>query len=79
MDGGTARAMTQNYFADGRVESVRSRRITGTGYSFGDARSVQWMVALENRKPFGVTAEPKVKTKLIEVSAGISSVVSDQG
>ncbi|KAI0257438.1 phosphatase 2C-like domain-containing protein [Lactifluus subvellereus] len=92
---GAAHAMTENHRADGRVESVRLRQMMGTGFitdSFGDAR---WMGALENTrslgdlkwKPFGVTAEPEVKTKLIEgskwafmvlVSDGISSVVSDQ-
>jgi len=94
-NGGTAHAMTENHRAEGRVESVRLRRMMGTGYiadSFGDAR---WMGALENTrslgdlkwKSWGVTAEPEVKTMLIEssqwafmvlVSDGISSVVSDQ-
>ncbi|KAH9175475.1 protein serine/threonine phosphatase 2C [Lactarius sanguifluus] len=93
--GGLARAMTENHRAEGRVESTRLRRMMGTGVitdSFGDAR---WMGALENTrslgdlkwKPWGVTAEPEVKTKLIEgrdwafmvlVSDGVSSVVSDQ-
>lgn len=92
---GTACAMTENHRAEGRIESVRLRRMMGTGViadSFGDVR---WMGALENTrslgdlkwKPWGVTAEPEVKTKLIEsphwafmvlVSDGISSVVSDQ-
>lgn len=92
---GSAHAMTENHRAEGRVESTRLRRMMGTGVitdSFGDAR---WMGALENTrslgdlkwKPWGVTAEPEVKTKLIEgpnwafmvlVSDGISSVVSDQ-
>ncbi|KAI0004218.1 phosphatase 2C-like domain-containing protein [Russula compacta] len=92
---GTAYAMTENHRAEGRVESIRLRRMMGTGVisdSFGDAR---WMGALENTrslgdlkwKPWGVTAEPEVKTKLVEgpqwafvvlVSDGISSVVSDQ-
>jgi len=87
--------MTENHRAEGRVESVRLRRMMGTGViadSFGDSR---WMGALENTrslgdlkwKRWGVTAEPEVKTKLIEgshwafmvlVSDGISSVVSDQ-
>ncbi|KAH9044787.1 protein serine/threonine phosphatase 2C [Lactarius pseudohatsudake] len=82
--GGLARAMTENHRAEGRVESTRLRRMMGTGVitdSFGDAR---WMGALENTrslgdlkwKPWGVTAEPEVKTKLIE--DGVSSVVSDQ-
>ncbi|KAI0304770.1 phosphatase 2C-like domain-containing protein [Russula brevipes] len=93
--GGTAFAMTENHRADCRIESVRLRRMMGTGViadSFGDTR---WMGALENTrslgdlkwKPWGVTAEPEVKTKLVEssqwafmvlVSDGISSVVSDQ-
>ncbi|KAI9462442.1 protein serine/threonine phosphatase 2C [Lactarius psammicola] len=92
---GLAHAMTENHRAEGRVESIRLRRMMGTGVitdSFGDAR---WMGALENTrslgdlkwKPWGVTAEPQVKTKLVEgpnwafmvlVSDGISSVVSDQ-
>ncbi|KAI0283384.1 phosphatase 2C-like domain-containing protein [Russula aff. rugulosa BPL654] len=92
---GTVCAMTENHRAEGRLESVRLRRMMGTGViadSFGDVR---WMGALENTrslgdlkwKPWGVTAEPEVKTKLIEsphwafmvlVSDGISSVVSDQ-
>jgi len=94
-DTGTAHPMTENHRAEGRVETVRLRRMMGTGViadSFGDAR---WMGALENTrslgdlkwKSWGVTAEPEVKTKLIEssqwafmvlVSDGISSVVSDQ-
>ncbi|KAI9512853.1 phosphatase 2C-like domain-containing protein [Russula earlei] len=92
---GSAQAMTENHRAEGRVESVRLRRMMGTGViadSFGDSR---WMGALENTrslgdlkwKRWGLTAEPEVKTKLIEgphwafmvlVSDGISSVVSDQ-
>ncbi|KAF8506992.1 phosphatase 2C-like domain-containing protein [Russula emetica] len=82
---GTAYAMTENHRAEGRIESVRLRRMMGTGViadSFGDVRlgDLKW-------KPWGVTAEPEVKTKLIEsphwafmvlVSDGISSVVSDQ-
>jgi len=93
--GCNAFAMTENHRAEGRVESVRLRRMMGSGViadSFGDSR---WMGALENTrslgdlkwKRWGVTAEPEVKTKLIEgsqwafmvlVSDGISSVVSDQ-
>ncbi|KAF8269312.1 phosphatase 2C-like domain-containing protein [Lactarius quietus] len=92
---GLAHAMTENHRAEGRVESIRLRRMMGTGVitdAFGDAR---WMGALENTrslgdlkwKPWGVTAEPEVITKLVEgpnwafmvlVSDGISSVVSDQ-
>jgi len=94
-DGGSAHLMTENHRAEGRLESVRLRRMMGTGViadSFGDSR---WMGALENTrslgdlkwKAWGVTAEPEVKTKLIEssqwafmvlVSDGISSVVTDQ-
>jgi len=43
-DDGTAHAMTENHRANGRVESVRLRRMMGTGFitdSFGDARCVQ--------------------------------------
>ena len=43
-DGGTAFAMTENHRAEGRIESVRLRRMMGTGViadSFGDARCVQ--------------------------------------
>jgi hypothetical protein len=41
---GTAHAMTENHRAGGRIESVRLRRMMGTGViadSFGDARCVQ--------------------------------------
>ena len=40
-DGGTAHLMTENHRAEGRVESVRLRRMMGTGViadSFGDSR-----------------------------------------
>jgi hypothetical protein len=41
---GTAYAMTENHRAEGRTESVRLRRMMGTGViadSFGDTRCVQ--------------------------------------
>jgi protein phosphatase PTC6 len=41
---GTACAMTENHRAEGRIESVRLRRMMGTGViadSFGDVRCVQ--------------------------------------
>jgi protein phosphatase PTC6 len=44
--GGTAYAMTENHRAEGRIESVRLRRMMGTGViadSFGDARCVQYV------------------------------------
>lgn len=86
--------MTENHHADARVEGRRLRRTMGAGLiqdSFGESR---WMGALANTrslgdlkyKPFGVTAEPEIRTLLLEdhayshitlVSDGISSVVSD--
>ncbi|KAI0320371.1 phosphatase 2C-like domain-containing protein [Amylostereum chailletii] len=94
-DRGQVHAVTENHRAEARVESTRLRRMMGTGLitdSFGDAR---WMGVLQNTrslgdlkwKPFGVTPEPDVRTKLlygeewaymILVSDGISSLVSDQ-
>jgi hypothetical protein len=44
--GGTAYAMTENHRAEGRIESVRLRRMMGTGViadSFGDARFVKYV------------------------------------
>jgi protein phosphatase PTC6 len=101
--------MTENHRAEGRLESVRLRRMMGTGViadSFGDSRYVysvfngmrmpiSWKVdgrprkyeevcSMSRRHPgldvrssthslgdlkwkaWGVTAEPEVKTKLIE-------------
>ncbi|KAI0034260.1 phosphatase 2C-like domain-containing protein [Vararia minispora EC-137] len=94
-DHGRVLAMTENHRAEERAESIRLRRMMGTGLmtdSFGDAR---WMGVLQNTrslgdlkwKPFGVTPEPTVRTKLLEgskwafavlVSDGVSSIVSDQ-
>lgn len=108
-DGGTAHPVTENHRAEGRVESVRLRRMMGTGViadSFGDSRYVcsvfhgtrmpiGWKMDGRPRKykevrstsrrypdldvrsltyslgdlkwkAWGVTAEPEVKTKLIE-------------
>lgn len=93
-DRGRVLPMTEVHRAEGRVESTRLRRMMGTGLitdSFGDAR---WMGVLQNTrslgdlkwKPFGVTPEPEVRTRILEgskwayivfVSDGVSSVVSD--
>ncbi|KDQ63395.1 hypothetical protein JAAARDRAFT_29424 [Jaapia argillacea MUCL 33604] len=94
-DGGKPYPMTENHHAEARVEASRLRRHMGQALitdSFGESR---WMGALANTrglgdmkfKPFGVTAEPEVRTKLLEVgtewaymvfvSDGISSVLSD--
>ncbi|KAA1468275.1 protein serine/threonine phosphatase 2C [Dentipellis sp. KUC8613] len=93
-DRGRVLAMTENHRAEARIESQRLRRMMGTGLitdSFGDAR---WMGALQNTrslgdlkwKPFGVTPEPEVRTRILEgdrwafmvfVTDGVSSVVSD--
>ncbi|KAF8523092.1 phosphatase 2C-like domain-containing protein [Hysterangium stoloniferum] len=94
VDGGSAFAMTEDHHAEARGEAARLRRIGGTGLitdSFGEAR---WMGALANTrclgnkkfKPFGVTPEPEVRTKLLKgkqwafsvsVSDGITSTLSD--
>ena len=57
---GTVCAMTENHRAEGRIESVRLRRMMGTGViadSFGDVRCVQWSfvedVKLNSRKVDG--------------------------
>ncbi|KAI0788628.1 phosphatase 2C-like domain-containing protein [Abortiporus biennis] len=91
---GQVTPMTENHHADARVEALRLRRMMGSGLitdSFGEAR---WMGALANTrslgdlkwKPFGVTPEPEVRSKLLTaphyshitlVSDGVSSVVSD--
>ncbi|KAJ7293463.1 phosphatase 2C-like domain-containing protein [Mycena rebaudengoi] len=93
-DGGKVFPCTENHHADARVESIRLRRMMGSSLitdSFGESR---WMGALANTrclgdlryKPFGVTPEPEVRTKLLEgsewaylvlVSDGISSILSD--
>ncbi|KAF8521514.1 phosphatase 2C-like domain-containing protein [Gautieria morchelliformis] len=93
-DGGRVHAMTEDHHAETRGEAARLRRLGGTGLitdSFGEAR---WMGALANTrglgdkkfKPFGVTPEPEVRTKLLKgrewaytvsVSDGITSVLSD--
>ncbi|KAH7928510.1 protein serine/threonine phosphatase 2C [Leucogyrophana mollusca] len=92
--GGVAFPMSENHHADSRVESARLRRMMGASLitdSFGESR---WMGALANTrslgdlqyKPYGVTPEPEVRTKLLEgtdwaymviVSDGVSSVLSD--
>ncbi|KAH7912603.1 phosphatase 2C-like domain-containing protein [Hygrophoropsis aurantiaca] len=91
---GIAFPMTENHHADSRIESIRLRRMMGSSLitdSFGESR---WMGALANTrslgdlqyKPYGVTPEPEVKTKLLKgtdwaymviVSDGVSSVLSD--
>ncbi|EIN14106.1 protein serine/threonine phosphatase 2C [Punctularia strigosozonata HHB-11173 SS5] len=93
-DGGKAQPMTETHHPDARVEAIRLRRTMGSSLitdSFGESR---WMGALANTrclgdlryKPFGVTPEPEVRTKLLErqewayivlVSDGISSILSD--
>jgi len=93
-DGGRVLSMTENHHADARGESIRLRRMMGSSLitdSYGESR---WMGALANTrglgdlrfKKFGVTAEPEVRTKLLEreewayiilVSDGVSSTLSD--
>ncbi|KAJ3870243.1 phosphatase 2C-like domain-containing protein [Lentinula novae-zelandiae] len=93
-DGGRVFPMTENHHADARGESIRLRRMMGSSLitdSYGESR---WMGALDNTrglgdlrfKKFGVTAEPEVRTKLLEggewayvvlVSDGVSSTLSD--
>ncbi|KAF9076163.1 phosphatase 2C-like domain-containing protein [Rhodocollybia butyracea] len=93
-DGGKVLAMTENHHADARIESTRLRRMMGSSLitdSYGESR---WMGALANTrglgdlqfKKFGVTAEPEVRTKLLEgrewaymilVSDGVTSTLSD--
>ncbi|KAJ3558530.1 hypothetical protein NM688_g870 [Phlebia brevispora] len=96
IDGGRVSPMTENHHPDTRIEAHRLRRTLGSGLimdSFGESR---WMGALENTrslgdlkyKPFGVTPEPEVRSKLLNagceyshltlVSDGVSSVVSDE-
>ncbi|KAI0080275.1 protein serine/threonine phosphatase 2C [Panus rudis PR-1116 ss-1] len=91
---GKVATLTEKHHADARVEAVRLRRMMGSGLitdSFGEAR---WMGALENTrslgdlkwKPYGVTPEPQVETRILDgpnyshitlISDGISSVASD--
>jgi protein phosphatase PTC6 len=86
--------MTDQHHAESRVESSRLRRSAGAAMiadSFGETR---FMGALANTrcigdlryKPFGVTPEPEIRSKLLEngewafivlVSDGISQLVSD--
>ncbi|KAE9408214.1 protein serine/threonine phosphatase 2C [Gymnopus androsaceus JB14] len=93
-NGGRVLSMTENHHADARGESIRLRRMMGSSLitdSYGESR---WMGALANTrglgdlrfKKFGVTAEPEVRTKLLEreewayiilVSDGVSSTLSD--
>ncbi|KAF8922702.1 phosphatase 2C-like domain-containing protein [Mucidula mucida] len=91
---GSVFPMTEKHHADARIESIRLRRMMGSSLisdSFGESR---WMGVLENTrglgdlrfKKFGVTAEPEVRTKLLDgnkwaymilVSDGVSSLASD--
>ncbi|KLO07588.1 protein serine/threonine phosphatase 2C [Schizopora paradoxa] len=93
-EGGRVFNMTDDHRADTRGEAARLRRLGSTRLimdSFGETR---WMGALENTrgigdmkyKPYGVTAEPEVRTKLLEapewayivlVTDGVTSVLSD--
>jgi len=86
--------MTETHHADSHVESIRLRRMMGSSIitdSYGESR---WMGVLANTrclgdlryKKFGVTAEPEVRTKVLEgadwaflvlVSDGISAILSD--
>lgn len=94
VDGGKAHPMTTTHHAEAHVEAARLRRMMGSSLvtdSFGESR---WMGALANTrslgdlqfKPFGVTPEPEVKSKLLKgsewaymifFSDGISSILSD--
>ncbi|KAG6336119.1 hypothetical protein ID866_2957, partial [Astraeus odoratus] len=93
-NGGYVHPMSEDHHPDTPVEATRLRRMMGSSLitdSFGESR---WMGALANTraigdlryKPYGVTPEPEVRTKLLEgqdwaymvvVSDGISSILSD--
>lgn len=93
-DGGFVHPMTEDHHPDTPVEATRLRRMMGSSLitdSFGESR---WMGALANTraigdlryKPYGVTPEPEVRTKLLEgqvwaymvvVSDGVSSILSN--
>jgi protein phosphatase PTC6 len=86
--------MTDAHHAESRLEAARLRRTPGSALitdSFGETR---FMGALANTrclgdlkyKPFGVTPEPEIRTKLLEngewafivlASDGVTSLVSD--
>ena len=66
--------MTTKHHAETPIESTRLRRVMGSALvtdSFGEAR---WMGVLENTrslgdfkyKPFGVTPEPEVRSRLLK-------------
>jgi len=94
-DGGRVFQMTEDHHAETRGESARLRRVGSSSLimdSFGETR---WMGAVANTrgigdmkyKPYGVTAEPEVKSKLLNgpdwayavfVTDGVSSVLTDQ-
>jgi protein phosphatase PTC6 len=91
---GRPHAMTDNHHPESRPEATRLRRSPGSALvtdSFGETR---FMGALANTrclgdlrfKPYGVTAEPEVRSKLLEngewacvilASDGVTSLVSD--
>ncbi|WVO24962.1 uncharacterized protein IAS62_006344 [Cryptococcus decagattii] len=92
---GLVTPLTEKHHAESRVEAARLRRM-GAGLlvsdSYGESR---WMGAVENTrgfgdgrwKPWGVTAEPQVDTRVIDGDAhpymilatdGITSLISDQ-
>ncbi|KAI0067790.1 protein serine/threonine phosphatase 2C [Artomyces pyxidatus] len=86
-DHGRVFQMTENHRAEARGESIRLRRMMGTGLitdSFGDAR---WMGVLQNTrslgdlkwKRFGVTPEPEMRTKLLDGSAWAFMVMVSDG
>ena len=72
---GTACAMTENHRAEGRIESVRLRRMMGTGViadSFGDVRCVNTLLA-ENVKLSGRKVDGRPR-KYTEVCAFLSAI-----
>ncbi|KAH8120113.1 phosphatase 2C-like domain-containing protein [Phellopilus nigrolimitatus] len=95
-DGGRVFRMTQDHHAETLEEAARLRRMGSSRLIMDSYGETRWMGALANTrgcgigdmqfKPFGVTAEPEVRTKLLHghewayivfVTDGISSVLSD--
>ncbi|KAJ9097278.1 hypothetical protein QFC21_004947 [Naganishia friedmannii] len=91
---GKVEPLTEKHHAESRVETTRLRRLGGQLItdSFGESR---WMGAIENTrsfgdgdfKPFGVTAEPEIKHRVMNggdyaymvlVTDGISTLISNQ-
>ncbi|KAJ9127632.1 hypothetical protein QFC24_001042 [Naganishia onofrii] len=91
---GKVEPLTEKHHAESRVETSRLRRLGGQLItdSFGESR---WMGAIENTrsfgdgdfKPFGVTAEPEIKHRVVNggdyaymvlVTDGISTLISNQ-